>query len=201
MMPPLQKPASARRHARGEHGQWSAADVKYLEQRLAASPLGKKEIWKPLEWLNSPDAGLLLCSAKEDVFERTTGYLANLNIMSGLVLSSIISTALDPIDLDDLPPGKRHNGYIYNVLGFVAVVVQISLVLYSTLVLAMMQSLGSNPATTYRFLLYGGRILSLFMFLCFVPNVLVIGIVMIKFNLNLPDDYASHICRCRAILQ
>ena len=71
--------------------------------------------------------------------------------------SSIIGTALSPLDVAAMPPEQQVLGSVHNVCSYLAVFIQTCMVLYSTFVVAMMHSLGSNPAMTYRFLLHGGR--------------------------------------------
>ena len=167
-------------------GVWSTADKELLQQRLDGLKSENVKI-RPFSFLQSPDARMLLCASKEDVFDRSTAYLLNFNIMSGLILSSIVGTALNPYDIAGMPEEKQTLGYVYNICGFIAVMVQVAMTMYSSLIVAMMYSLGSDPAMTYRFLLYAGRLFSAAMVLSFIPNLLIFVILIVQFQLNTPN--------------
>ena len=92
-------PRSSRRGEGGTQFQagesvWSQKDRDALQAQL--DPLQKSFKLRPAGWTRSGEVSALICTQKSDVYERTVNFLGTLNILSGLVLSSITETALHP---------------------------------------------------------------------------------------------------------
>jgi hypothetical protein len=105
-------------------GVWSHRDNAALQALLA--PLRKAPEPALLGCFSSEARGLA-CTPKHEVYDRLMSYLATINIMSGLVLSSIASLVTSPMNVSKLPADTQLLGDAFNVLAYVAVTTQVKL--------------------------------------------------------------------------
>ena len=96
---------SSQGFASSNYGVWDAADREQLQRRLGG--LTNDPRAAPLAWMFSPDAKNMLCTSKEHVHDRACAYVTQFNVIAGLVLSSIIGAALDPIDIAGIAADDR----------------------------------------------------------------------------------------------
>ena len=123
---------------------WDKSDRKVL--RRAFDPL-RSVTFRPLSgWLFSPEVTGLMCCSKEEIFDRATGLIGNINIMSALLLSCIAGEAFGPNDVDSMDESEQTLGNVYNVVTAIAVALQTMIVMASTYTLFILYSVGSTPA-------------------------------------------------------
>ena len=83
-------------------GVWNRDDMHALQRSI--DPLQRKLKLRPvMGWLRSPEISSMLCGPPDTIFQRLEGFLSVINIMSGLLLSAIGGSALNPIHVADLP--------------------------------------------------------------------------------------------------
>lgn len=148
--------------------QWDASDKAALQRVL--DPLCTSFRKQPMGFLSS-EGSTLMCTPPGEVYDRLTGILSNVSIVSGIVLSAIAGVALSPLDLDEFDE-KRNAADLYNAVAAVAVAVQLCVTLYSTFTLYILMASAHSPSAVYRALTHMTRWIGFLEFMTFVPALL-----------------------------
>lgn len=144
------------------------------------------ETMDPFGFLTS-EGTQLLCASPSDAYDRLTTFLSNISIVSGLILSSIAGTALEPIDVDEFAGGKRTLADAFNVIAAVTVIVQLMVVLFSTYTLYLVSASVHTPTAAYRATLHMTRWLGFLEFCSYLPALGVLGLIIIAAQLRCGD--------------
>ena len=164
-------------------GVWNRDDMHALQRSI--DPLQRKLKLRPvMGWLRSPEISSMLCGPPDTIFQRLEGFLSVINIMSGLLLSAIGGSALNPIKVADLPEDVQPIGNVYNVMITFAVVVQACVACYSSYALMVLYGIGNRPELVYRYITHFHLHFSLCEFGTYLPGLTFIGIVPLQAFLN-----------------
>jgi len=121
----------------------------------------------------------MLCASPTDIYDRLNAFLSNIAIVSGLVLSSIASAALEPLDPEDFEGEKRALAEAINVTAALTVVVQLMVVLFSTYTLYMVIAHVHNSTAAYRATLHMTRWLGFLEFCSYLPALGFLALVVL----------------------
>lgn len=176
-----------RRHNGEEAGKaqyaspWSARDKARLQELI--DPLNKRFGKQAFGFLKS-ESSTLLCTPPSEIYERITSFLSNISIVSGLVLSSIASSALSPLDPNSFPAGKQNAAEVFNMMAAIAVGIQLCVVLYSTFTLYILISSAHNSTAIYRALVYMSKWIGFFEFCTFIPALTFFSLIILATYLH-----------------
>ena len=166
-----------------EHGitTWSAADRATLQKTI--DPLHNTFRKQPAGFLHS-EATTLLCTPREEVYDRLNSFLSNCCMVSGLVLSAVAGAALNPLKADDFADDKKTVVEAFNVVASLTVATQFCVVLYSTFTLYILISSAHNPSSVYRALMHMQRWIGFLEFATFVPAMGTFALIAITAHLH-----------------
>jgi hypothetical protein len=166
-----------------DHGltTWSAADKAILQKTI--DPLHNAFRKQPVGFLHS-ETTTLLCTPREEVYDRLTTFLSTCCMVSGLVLSAVAGIALNPLKADDFADDKKTVVEAFNVVAALTVATQLCVVLYSTFTLYILISSAHNPAAVYRALMHMQRWIGFLEFATFVPAIGTFALVAIAAHLH-----------------
>lgn len=158
---------------------WSKSDRAALQRVL--NPLHHQFRKQPAGFLKS-EGSTMLSAPPDAVYERLVSFLSNVSIVSGLVLSAIASTALNPLRPEEFD--KPLAAEAYNVIAAITVAVQLCVVLYSTFTLYILVSAAHSPTSVYKALTHMTRWLGFFEFMTFVPALLSFVMIVLACHLH-----------------
>jgi hypothetical protein len=170
---------------------WSNEDNAALQKLL--DPLrGENQPEIDVFGMFSSEARGLLCSSKHEVHDKMYAFLSTLNVMSGLVLSSIIGLVTNPMDVNSLPEDKQLLGNIFNVLAYTTVTTQVCTVMFSTYMLVIAVH-AQTPDQTYRFIAHSAFMYGLLELAVYLPLLLALIMFVVSAHIHF-SIYTRWIC-------
>ena len=176
-----QKKRLTRDHGLDSATTWSEADRSILQKTI--DPLYDAWRKQPAGFLHS-EATTLLCTPREEVYDRLTSILSTCGIVSGLVLSAVAGVALNPLKAEDFADDKKTVVEIFNVVAALTVATQLCVVLYSTFTLYILISSAHNSAAVYRALMHMQSWIGFLEFSTFVPALGTFVLIVLAAHLH-----------------
>jgi len=146
---------------------------------------------------NRPNVGLfnflyscgsaLMCSPKEDLYERTVTILTSLNVMVGLIFSGIASNAMNPLDVMSFPEEKQVLASIYNLLAIATGSVNTCMIAFSTYLLFLICANSHTSDLGLRSVLYLSPMIGLMQYLTFATLFGVLAMMCIAAHFRMPS--------------
>ena len=135
-----------------------------------------------------PTFRALLCSPKDEVYDRFITLLVTLNVTSGLMFAATASSTLSPINISLLDEDRKQYGEIFNITAAFVCVCQLMYTLISTFVLVGFASTATSHSAMYRSILLFGQNWGGWMFTFFFPMlgiaVCLIPLAQLVYNEN-----------------
>jgi hypothetical protein len=138
------------------------------------------------------EGSTLLCTPPSEVYERLFSILSNISVVSGLVLSSLAGSALNPLDPKRFSTDKQNIAEAFNVVAAIAACIQLCVVLYSTFTLYILISAAHNSTAVYRALTHMTKWIGFIEFCTFVPALLFVCLIILATKLYC-DAFATWI--------
>ena len=115
---------------------WTAAEKKDIQKFINRVNPDKPIRNHPLNWIHS-EGDMLLCMSPDEVYDRVSALLTNCAIVSGLILSAIAGSALEPLDASEYPEDRQLTVELFNVITPLTTMTQAAVTLYSTFCLCI----------------------------------------------------------------
>ena len=121
--------------------------------------------------LFEPTFRALLCSDRNEVYDRYITLMVTLNVSSGLMFAATASSSLNPINVSLLNEDKKLYGEAFNISVAIICVCQLTYCLLTTFLITMFASNANSHSAMYRCILIFGQYWGPMMLLFFFPMV------------------------------
>lgn len=151
-----------------------SADRTVLRKRLAE--LSRGDAGNPLLCRQSAETNALLTISPDEIYDRSQSFVGATNLVSTLIVSGVLGSALSPIQVNELDANKRTLADVYNAIVVVLTVINV-LQSSFTAYLVMELAATSTPAI-YRALVHAGPFVA-YQVLTYVSALLICGLACI----------------------